>query len=465
MHINPISNSEHQVKQTLAKMQHYLYNPRQNKLPTRAEDLAHDLFSIGEQCKTNQLKDFMNTTLINIAKQMQSFEQNNFAGIIYSFLIKANQDNTSLLKTLELNALDVAIKQSDSVHIAARAGELANTFKNEDNEKHLKYLNINKDALKDICENYNEMDKRYKTISRPLKPIETYVLTLIKNEIAIAESDPKECNKKLLAIYKMISNTDELYGIQNTKELDELRGYISAKITNLLFHSNCENLEKKFANTRKKILEAMQYKDVLTRDIIIQNLSQMYDEFANNSIEMKFTAKALALIEDLRKNGEYTTAGRIYTLLLEKNKNNLENKKTIAKHGFQQTIKDKDDFGVVYFGNILQKTLKESKDFAPNKCLEVLDITMKACKNIVDNYEVRSKNEFLRPKNDYIKDLIFNKVSASNLMKRSKPDVARTLLLEAKSLINELPQSYLSKNQALQKEKTYINSLLSKNFN
>ena len=49
---------------------------------------------------------------------------------------------------------------------------------------------------------------------------------------------------------------------------------------------------------------------------------------------------------------------------------------------------------------------------------------------IVNNYEELSKTTKLKQKNDYIKQLIFDKVSVAKFIKKKRPDIATNLLQE-----------------------------------
>ena len=99
MNISRITPAEISVQRTLHTMQNYIYNPFAKDHPIKPELLAHDLYRVSEKCNTNQLKTLFNNTFINIAQRMIEAQQNNFAGIIYSFLIKINNDKSSLVCT------------------------------------------------------------------------------------------------------------------------------------------------------------------------------------------------------------------------------------------------------------------------------------------------------------------------------------------------------------------------------
>ena len=142
--------------------------------------------------------------------------------------------------------------------------------------------------------------------------------------------------------------------------------------------------------------------------------------------------------------------------MLDKNINNPKNTKIIAKHGLNQKIKNKDYYGIVFFGQKLAKALKECENFSPSEYLEVLNITIDAAKNIVNNYEELSKTTKLKQKNDYIKQLIFDKVSVAKFIKKKRPDIATNLLQESLELIKLFPKSYLNQNPAIEKLKKYI---------
>ena len=469
MHINKVSPDEYRLKKMINVLQNYAYNPTQNKSHISLSNFSRDLYCAGESCNTSQLKQKLNYMLVQLAQKMTSSKQDSFAGIIYNFIIKTNKDNPSLLKTVEPKALDIALKQHDSVHVASRAGELATLYKDNNGEMYLKYLNLKEEALKDVCKNYEQLKDRYKTISRPLNTKTSYVLTLIRTELNIAlykeKTNPKEARKELVSILNKINNPQGDYFVEDIAELNKIKIFLKTKLTKDILYSDENSLKKSFSITSKKLLNSVKDKEPLNIEILGNYFSTMYDQFKDNSLELEFIHRSITLIDYLNKLDNHIVASKLYTVMFEKNKNNPKNIKIIAKHGFNQRKKEKDDFGIVFFGQKLAKVLKECDNFAPSEYLNTLGATMEASKNIINNYEELSSRCKLRPKNDYLRDLIFDKVSVAKFIRKRTPNIAANQLQEANELIKALPKQDIEENVALQKLRKHILSLINTQTN
>ena len=468
MNINRISSAEIPVQKTLQTMQNYIYNPFSKDHQIKPELLAHDLYRVSEKCNTSQLKTLFNNTFVNIAQRMIEAQQNNFAGIIYSFLIKTNQENIPFLKTITTKALKCAQKQNDSVHIATRAAELANLYKDTEPDKYLTYMTMARNALKDVCENYDTIGKNFNTISRSLNTKEAYLFKLIRTDLDIVlkneKANPKENKKRLLAIYKNINSLYEDPSIVDKRELCRIRTFAQKQISDLVFNMNYKGLNPKelknvFDLSSEKVIHSVLNKEPITKEKFTDFYSGLYDEFKKNAQEKAFISKTFEFIDKLENvNGEFFTS-KLYTILLDKNKSNFENTMMITRNGLNRKIKDKDDFGIVFSGFKLAKVLKENNEFG--KYINTLDIKMTATKNIINNYEELSKTRTFRPKEDYIKELMYDKVSVANALKRTNPEHSKEVLKEAKALLDSLPNDYKAKDAAIGKIAKYIHFRLS----
>lgn len=130
-------------------------------------------------------------TLVNLGSP-------NLAGIIYSVLIKINKSNPEIVEQLATNALAIAKRFNDNVHIMARCENLARIYEKREfgSHKHIKTLYTEKKSLAEICKDYDKTKKRFRTISTKMKPIENYekMLSTVKLRIAeiIMHENPKE---------------------------------------------------------------------------------------------------------------------------------------------------------------------------------------------------------------------------------------------------------------------------------
>ena len=147
------------------------------------------LTSIGDKFEKKSQRELMNKNSKRLAEQLVSFGNGTLAGIIYSFLIKLNCRNTDVLEQLAYNALAIAKRFHDPVHIMARCEDLNKVLVQKDSKspQRLKILFEEKRALSDICKNYEKMENRYKTITRKLKPVDVYENMLCNVKIRIAK--------------------------------------------------------------------------------------------------------------------------------------------------------------------------------------------------------------------------------------------------------------------------------------
>ena len=103
-------------------------------------------------------------------------------------MIRLNPKHTTVVEQVATNALAIAKRLNDPVHIMARANDLKEIYRisQPGSAKHLKSLQTEKRALNDICNNYQNVQKRYRTLSRKMRPVEAYELKLaaIRYEIA-----------------------------------------------------------------------------------------------------------------------------------------------------------------------------------------------------------------------------------------------------------------------------------------
>ena len=125
-----------------------------------------------------------------------------------------------IAEQIALNALAIANRQKDSIHIMARSYDLKEIYKQTEygSEKHLKALYGEKRALKDIVTNYDNVIKKYRTVTREAKPKETYELMLCENIFEIIEilkkKEPKRALEELNQLKEAVSRIKQ----QGTKE-------------------------------------------------------------------------------------------------------------------------------------------------------------------------------------------------------------------------------------------------------
>ena len=157
----------------------------------------------------------MNKASKNFAQQLVNLKEDNLAGIIYSFLIKFNEGNNELVKELATNALAIAKRFHDPVHIMARSRNLADLFHKTEpgSQNHLKMLYEEKRAIRDVIKNYDSIDKRYKTVKTQLKPIQNYeqMLCIVLVSIAkiLKKTNPTQAIEELTLAENIMSKYEK----------------------------------------------------------------------------------------------------------------------------------------------------------------------------------------------------------------------------------------------------------------
>ena len=176
---------------------------------------SNELHTLGDVFEKQNNKDGMNKASKNFAQQLVGLKENNLAGIVYSFLIKFNQGNNKLVKELATNALAIAKRFHDPVHIMARSRNLADLFHKTEpgSQNHLKMLYEEKRAIRDVIKNYDSIDKRYKTVKTQLKPIQNYeqMLCIVLVSIAkiLKKTNPTQAIEELTLAENIMSKYEK----------------------------------------------------------------------------------------------------------------------------------------------------------------------------------------------------------------------------------------------------------------
>ena len=178
-------------------------------------DFSHELYTLGDVFEKQNNKELMNKASKNFAQQLVNLKEDNLAGIIYSFLIKFNEGNNELVKELATNALAIAKRFHDPVHIMARSRNLADLFHKTEpgSQNHLKMLYEEKRAIRDVIKNYDSIDKRYKTVKTQLKPIQNYeqMLCIVLVSIAkiLKKTNPTQAIEELTLAENIMSKYEK----------------------------------------------------------------------------------------------------------------------------------------------------------------------------------------------------------------------------------------------------------------
>ena len=140
---------------------------------------------------------------------------------------------------------------------------------------------------------------------------------------------------------------------------------------------------------------------------------------------------------------------------------NPESTKTIARHGLKLRQEENDDFGIVFFGQTLINAIRKSENFSMREYLDAINPVMTSSRNIINNYDEMLKTAPLKPKDFYIKQLIFYKVESAKILKNRNPEYYKAAYKEIEQLLKLLPQSEIDKHPKFLNIQEYIKS----NFN
>lgn len=204
--------------------------PVQTKLPTPESPvlktyLATTLYRYKDLFAQKGSNLQMNNISKRFAETLVSGKHIDLASIVYSFLIKMNPGNVSLIEQAAVNALKNAERLKDPVHIMARAYDLKHVYRETSASKttYMKILNTLHRELTKITKDYDKVQTQHVTISTGLQPVQFYELKLaeIKFELALnlKDSEPRQAVKYL----------NESIGLFDDNNLEKGKCYNSAK--------------------------------------------------------------------------------------------------------------------------------------------------------------------------------------------------------------------------------------------
>ena len=207
-----------------------LFEKKVTKIVSNNNDVDANSFSGELKCFLNKYTDSnetnkMNNKFVAFAERLVSLGKDSLAGIIYSFLIKANSNNPALVERFAINGLAIAKRFNDPVHIMARCENLRRIYSVSEpqSEKMLKVLYEEKRALNDISKNYQGAQNRFQSVTSEMKPLENYqiMLSAIKIQIAkiIKKSKPDEAIKELKEAKELLGKDKNGELIQEVEKL------------------------------------------------------------------------------------------------------------------------------------------------------------------------------------------------------------------------------------------------------
>lgn len=188
---------------------------------------AYELKDLGDVFAERGQKSEMNKASKKLAETLVASKNSDLAGVIYSFLVKFNEDNPKVAEEFAVNGLAVAKRLKDDVHIVARCHDLRDIYKASEpkSDKLLKTMYEEKRALSNIVNDYSAAEKRYNTISRKMAPKSKYEFLLgsVKIEIGkfLLEKEPKTAMIELKEARVIFEKLDDKKAIAKIDELLE----------------------------------------------------------------------------------------------------------------------------------------------------------------------------------------------------------------------------------------------------
>lgn len=199
-------------------------NIRQGKT-TDPKAFSSELYKIGDMFEKQRKIPQMNNDAKRLAETLVSLNENNLSGIVYSFLIKFNQDNSKLIEQLAVKALAIAKRLKDPVHIVARILDIIKSCDRTQPQSFLKLLYEEKRALASIIKNYDNASKKYNSVSRQIKPKENYESMLVNVKIRIArtlkDKEPK------IALIELKEALDMAVKLKNNEKIEIIEKFIA----------------------------------------------------------------------------------------------------------------------------------------------------------------------------------------------------------------------------------------------
>lgn len=141
-------------------------------------------------------KSFANN-IFEFAQKMRKLGIEDFPGIIFSNLMKMPFLKPNIKEFYALKGLEFAQEQGDLIHTLARLVDLEKLYKqSKETHKYTKVLFQQEKVLINICNDFKNAKKHYKTYSREHSKLKQYEIELAKTRVDIAKvilkSNPKQ---------------------------------------------------------------------------------------------------------------------------------------------------------------------------------------------------------------------------------------------------------------------------------
>lgn len=159
--------------------------------------------------------EIVSEKLSDIANMFIQCGNADFAGIICSMLVKLEQLPFEMREKYILQAIDVAKRQNDTIHLVSRLEDLHREYVNiGDKNKTLKILIKEENTLKEIVGDFETAQKNFKTLFYKNENVENFenLLATIQVDIAkiIISKKPKKAIQKLKSAMRIFEKLGDM---------------------------------------------------------------------------------------------------------------------------------------------------------------------------------------------------------------------------------------------------------------
>ena len=156
-----------------------------------------------KQYKKLNLLDVFSENIAGLADALHHRGLDDFAGILYSHLVKLSNISPKQREIFAQRALEVAQKQGDLLHTLARIVDLKKVYQTNGRRRQvIDTLFLEEKQLMAIIKDFEKTKKSYRTYNRGVSSLETYQLRLAMARVDIAKgllnSNPEAAERKIL---------------------------------------------------------------------------------------------------------------------------------------------------------------------------------------------------------------------------------------------------------------------------
>ncbi len=214
------------IKKTFNSFSSEVIKTLKKKKELNYTEFSYKLKELGDVFIKNEEKDLMNSFSVRFAETLVGMKQYDLAGRVYSYLIKLNKGDSMTVESLATNALIIAKRQRDYVHVMARANDLKEIYKSivPNTDKHLRALYDEKRALSAIVKEYEIIKNKKRNYKKQLKPKLNYEkkLAAIRFEIAKVLLSKKEYNAAKNELFEALEIYKSIGEGENSREIMKL---------------------------------------------------------------------------------------------------------------------------------------------------------------------------------------------------------------------------------------------------